>query len=232
MHADLMGAPGLERHAQQSVTRQELLDFEVRHGVARRLRVERLAEGVVAIAPDRGLDRAAPRARPSDDKRQILPRELACLHELLQPPVRIWRPGDDEQAGCVAVEPVHDARPLGLVSPFDVVREQSVHECPSRMSRRGMYHEPGRLVDHEQVLVLIRNDQIHLLRLERARPRGRRLEFELFPAFELVALRTRAPVDEHAPTAHETLRLGTRTDLGQLREEAVEALPCGLRRDV
>jgi hypothetical protein len=81
------------------------------------------------------------------------------------------------------------------------------------------------------MLVLIGNDEIHLLRLERARPWGRRLELELLPALELVALRARASVDEHAAPAQETFGNRTGPDLGQLRQEAVKPLPCRLRRD-
>src|SRR6266436_895076 len=87
MHADLMRAPGLECHAQQRMTRQQLFDLEMRHRVARRIGVERLAKCVMAIAPDRCLDRAAQRARPPDDECQVLARELSRLYELLQAPV-------------------------------------------------------------------------------------------------------------------------------------------------
>jgi hypothetical protein len=145
--------------------------------------------------------------------------------------MRLRRASDDEQAGRVTVEPVHDARPLGLVPAFDVVGEQSVHERLSRVSRCWMHHEPGRLVYDEQMLVFVWNDKVHLLRLERARTRGGRLELELLPTLELVALRACAPVEEHAASAQQTFGHGTRTDLGKLRKEAVEPLPCGLRRD-
>jgi hypothetical protein len=81
------------------------------------------------------------------------------------------------------------------------------------------------------VLVFVGNDEIHLLRLECARRCGRRLELELLPALELVALRSRAAVDEHAAAAKEPFGYRARTDLGHLRQEAVEPLACRLRRD-
>src|SRR6266851_3967723 len=146
----------------------------------------------MAIAPDRCLDRAAQRPRPPDDERQVLTHELPRLHELLQTPVRFRRPGDDEQSRGVAIEPVHDAVPFRLVSAFDVVREQAVHERAARMARRWVDDETRRLVDDEQMLVLVRDYEIHLLRLERGRARRRRLEVELLPALELVALQARA----------------------------------------
>ena len=94
-----------------------------------------------------------------------------------------------------------------------------------------MHDETRRLVDDEQMLVFIWDDEIHLLRLERARRCGRRLELELLPALELVALRPRATVDEHAAAAKEPFGHRARADLGHLRQEAVEPLACRLRRD-
>jgi hypothetical protein len=94
-----------------------------------------------------------------------------------------------------------------------------------------MHDKTRRLVDDEQMLVFVRNDEIHLLRLERARRYGRRLELELLPALELVTLRTRATVDEHATASKQPFGYRARPDLGHLRQEAVEPLACRLRRD-
>src|SRR5205814_1139509 len=112
--------PRLERDAEERVLRQQLLDLEMRDRVARRVGVERMTQGVVAVASDRSVDRAAPRAWTPGDEREVLPRERTRLHELLQPTMRLGRPGDDEQPRRVAIEPVHDAGPLGLVATLDV----------------------------------------------------------------------------------------------------------------
>ena len=77
MHADLVRSTRLERHPQERMPRQELLDLEVRHGIARRIGVERLPERVVAVSPDRRVDRASPRTRPADHKCDVLPCEPA-----------------------------------------------------------------------------------------------------------------------------------------------------------
>ena len=84
VHADLMRPARLERDPQQGVPRQELLHLEMRHRLARRISVERLPERVVPVAPHGSVDRPFPRARPSGDKRDVLPGEPARLHELLQ----------------------------------------------------------------------------------------------------------------------------------------------------
>src|SRR5689334_2831457 len=76
MNADLVRSSGLERDAQQRVSRQELHELEMRQGLARRVGVERMTLRVVSVAPDRRLDRPAPRLRPADDEPAIFAREL------------------------------------------------------------------------------------------------------------------------------------------------------------
>src|SRR5437879_296 len=62
VNADLMGPARLEPDAQERVPLEQLLELEVRHGGARRIRLERVAEPVVAVAADRRVDRPAPPA--------------------------------------------------------------------------------------------------------------------------------------------------------------------------
>ena len=81
MDADLMRAPGLEPDVEEGVPREQLDDVEMRHGVARRVRVERVPERIVAVAADRRLDPSAPRARPAADKREVVPLECAPTDE-------------------------------------------------------------------------------------------------------------------------------------------------------
>jgi hypothetical protein len=92
-----------------------------------------------------------------------------------------------------------------------------------------MDDEPRRLVDDEEVLVLVRDVQVHRLRLERRHRRLRGLELELLAAGELVALLPRASVDEDAALAQQPLGDRAGADLGQRSEEAVEP---GARRVV
>jgi len=229
--ADLMRAPRLERHAEQRVARHQLGDLEVRHCVARRVRVERMAERIVAITADRRLDRPAPRAWPADDESQVLARQAAGLHELLQPPVRLARPCDDEQPRGVAVEPVHDSGPLRLVAALHLPREQPVHERALAVPGCRMHDDARRLVDHEQVLVFVRNRELHRLRRERRHGGRRRLELELLAAGEPRALGAYLAVDEHAAVAKHSFGRRPRPDLGDTREEPVEPLAGGAVRN-
>ena len=231
MDPDLVRPPGLQRDAKQRVPRQQLLYLEVRHRLARRVRVERLPHRIATVAADRRVDRPAAGLRPADDECEVLARQRARLHQLLEPPVRLGRAGDDEQPRRVPVEAVDDPRPFRLLPALDVVGEQPVDERSLRMAGRRMDDETGRLVDDEQVLVLVRHGEVDLLRDEPARPRRGRLELELLAADEPVALRTRPPVDEHAAVLDQPLGDRPRPDLRKQREEAVEPRPASLLRD-
>ena len=55
--------------------------------------------------------------------------------EALQPPVRLLRARDHEEARGVAVEPVDDARPLGLLPARHRVAEETVDERARGMAR-------------------------------------------------------------------------------------------------
>jgi hypothetical protein len=98
------------------------------------------------------------------------------------------------------------------------------------MADRRVGYDARRLIDHEQMLVLVRNSETDVLCLERRR-RRRRLELDLLPAYEPDALLGSGAVDEHGAASQYALRCRARADLGQAGEEAVEPEPGGLARD-
>ena len=80
-----------------------------------------------------------------------------------------------------------DSRPLVLAAG-GAVREDPMDERSGRVAGRRVDDDAGRLVDDEQVLVLVWNAEIDLLRRELRRGRGR-LEFDVLPAPQAPALR-------------------------------------------
>src|SRR5919204_6316254 len=84
MHADLMRATGLEPHVKQRMLRQQLDQLEVRHRLARPVRVERLPEGIPPVASDRCFDSPATRTRLSDDESEVVTFQVAPPHHRLQ----------------------------------------------------------------------------------------------------------------------------------------------------
>src|SRR5215211_7888850 len=95
------------------------------------------------------------------------------------------------------------------------------------MSRSRMHDDARRLVDHEEVLVLVRNADGYGLVLDRGRV-GRRLEVDLLPTLEPPRLRTDEPVDVHARGDH---ALGRRAGADVLGDESIEAQAYGVIRD-
>ncbi len=146
--------------------RQELGDLEVRDRIARRLGIDRLAASIEPVAADRRLDAAPARPWSAAHQREVLALELTAAHESLETPMRLGRAGDDQEAGSLRVEPVNDARPSGLASARDLVGQESVNQRARRVARCGVHDDARRLVDHEQVRVLVRDPQRHVLRLE------------------------------------------------------------------
>ena len=111
---------------------------------------------MAAIAAERRVDRAAARGRAALHEREVLPRDRAALERRLQRAVGRLVAGDDEQAGRVAIEPVHDARPLRVLRRRRAPGER-LHERAGRVPASGMHDHAGRLVHDEQVLILVRD---------------------------------------------------------------------------
>ena len=232
MDADLVRPPRLERDAEQRVAPEQLVDLEVRHRFARRVGVERVPLRVAAVAADRRLDRALrERGRPTTSARysrvSSRTRTSSCRR----------RCASGERATTSRPEVSRSSRCTipgrsGSSPPSTSYASRPCTSVPCAWPGAGMNDEARRLVDDQQVLVLVRDGEIHRLGLERALRRGGRLELDLLAADELVALQPHAPVDEHAARSEQSLGDGARADLGQFGEEAVESPAGGVVRDV
>src|SRR5579859_322677 len=112
---------------------------------------------------------------------------------------RVVARGDD-QAARPLVEPVHDARPLLPAGgrPGAPKAEQGVDQGAAVVARRRMHDHPGRLVDHDDVLVLIHDVEVDGLGGRGAGTRGRHLELDHVAGRHVVGGARRHPVD-HDP---------------------------------
>src|SRR5205823_8327986 len=122
----------------------------------------------MAVAADRRLDTAGSRPWPASHERQVTTVEPPLANEHLKPLVSLLRAGDHEQPRGVAVETVDDPGALRHVPARDPALEQGVHESAVSVARRRMYDDSGRLVHDQEVLVLVRDSEIPLLRLQAA----------------------------------------------------------------
>ena len=127
-----------------------------------------------------------------------------------------------EQAGRVAIEPVHDPGALGILATGDAVRQQPVHERRLAQARCRVGDEAGRLVDDQQVVVLEHDVEIELDRLETGAWILERDLDQLAPA-QPQRLPCDGPVDRDPACGHVAFGRGARADLVQLGEEAIEA---------
>ena len=95
----------------------------------------------------------------------------------------------------------------------------------------GMDDDARRLVDDQEILVLVGDPQPDVLRLERPRLLGR-LELDLLAAGQPGALCRRGAVHEHLPRCEQALRLCAGANLRQPSEEAVEPETGGCFRNL
>lgn len=70
--------------------------------------------------------------------------------------------GDNQNTGCILVDPMNDPRTLlttdtGQRTPEMV--QKCVYQSAGGRSRGGVHHHPGRLVDHDQVVILEQDGQ-------------------------------------------------------------------------
>ena len=76
------------------------------------------------------------------------------------------------QAGRVLVEPVHDAGPLDPTDPRKAraaMGDQRIHQRAGAVSGRRVHHQPLRLVDHDQRVILENDVQRDVFRSRRGR---------------------------------------------------------------
>ena len=200
MDADLVRPAGLEPDAQERVALEELLELEMRHGRARRGRVEGVAEPVVAVAADRRVDRAAPRPRPAHDEREVLAGQCTAPDESLQPLVGLVRARDDEKSRGVPVEAVDDPGPV-LLPTLGACGRECLRERAARVTGCRVHDHAGGFVHDEEVLVGVGDRELGRLDVRLRLGRHRRLDLELLPTCELVALPAIRPSTSTAPAA-------------------------------
>ena len=138
---------------------------------------------------------------------------------------RVVAAREHEQPGRVAVEPVHDARALGVRPAGDAARER-LHERALARALARVDDDARRLVDHEQVLVLVGDREARRLdRRGSARARGAST-LTISPPESTWRLGFGHAVDAHQPGVDQPLRLRARA--GARGEEDVEPLARGL----
>src|SRR5580704_14703946 len=172
-HVDpnLMGPPCLKLACNQTCRAEVFLKPPMGRGVPTALPAhDRHFLPMARITADRGCDLSCTRIEGPPSKRQIFALQGAGAavvgKEFGQAPMRRVGLGDDQKSRRVLVQPVHNPRPL---DPADTrqarsaMSDQSVDQRAGRMAWRWMDNEPGRLVDHDQMLVLVDDGKLDVL---------------------------------------------------------------------
>ena len=118
------------------------------------------ALAIARMAPDRPLDRAGRGRRPAPDDRRVAALDPMDAELGREPHVGAVVLGDHHEPARVLVEAMDDARPQ---HPADArqaagaMRQERVDQRAAGMARRRMDHEAGRLVEHQEMRVLVQD---------------------------------------------------------------------------
>ena len=132
------------------------------------------ALAIPRIAPDRALDIPGGRVGQAPGQGEIGTIQVARGESRRQGGQRLLGFGDHHHAGGVLVQPVHDAGPAFAADAGQGVAamgQQRVDEGAVQVARRRMHDQPSRLVEHDQVAVLIQYGKVDRLRLGLCRHR-------------------------------------------------------------
>src|SRR5450755_3971592 len=111
MYPDLVGTPGLKLQEQQGVARVALLDAKMGARLATIDRGNGHLLTVARIATNGGVDTPLVQRDNARDQGEIAFHYLVALHLFDHSDLRMRVLRHDEQAGGVAVQPMHDAWP-------------------------------------------------------------------------------------------------------------------------
>ncbi len=156
VHADLVRAAGLELHAQQRVAAETLLDAIVRHRLPP-VAPHRHARAHRAMPAD-GLVDGGAGGGPPEAEGQIAARDLAFLQQAHQLHVHLRRARHHQQAARILVEAMNQTGARHH-RQRRIMRQQRILQGVARIAGTGMHDQAGRLVDHQQGLVLIGDAQ-------------------------------------------------------------------------
>ena len=222
--ADLVGPPGDEVQLQERPQREALADA-VSGGRRAPVRHDGHPRAVVRVAADGRLDPPHGRRRCAGHEGQVGLLDPAGLELGHQGGLGAIVLGDHQQAAGVAVQAVHDA---GAGDPGDApvdgagAPQQGVDERAGGMAGAGVRDQAGRLVDHQQVLVLVHDGQVDGLAEQVGRQGRRDLQADGGARGEDRVGAQRAAIARDVPGRDQALDVRP-AQAGGVRHEAVRA---------
>ena len=179
-------------------------------------RRHRHALAVHRVATNRRVHRST-RHRHAVDHRQILPRDGSRLHLRDQRGVRSRAARHHQQATGVLIQAMHQTG-ARQCRQFRRAMQQGIDQRAIAMAGGRMRHQPGRFVNHQQIVIFVQYDQRNRLR----QSRGFDLELQIaahgFPAGDRVARPTNDAVHPQLARLEPLLQTTARIGRQQLRQ--------------
>ncbi len=164
MHADLVRASGVNGHLAKRQAWHLERAGDSGNGFPRASRPRGHLLPMDRIAADGGIDTPAGR-HGAPHERDVFLLDLAILELPRQFLVRGIVLRDDHHAGRAAIEPVDDSRPQHAADAAEVgdVMQQRIDERAGGVTRAGMHDHARRLVDDDDVGILVKDLERHRL---------------------------------------------------------------------
>ncbi len=226
---DLVRPAGVQRHVHERRTRPRIrsaprkrLEGPPRGDGAPRVGPARRVTG--PVAPVAAVRRVEPplRRERAVAERDVRLLDRAALPLRLEGGERRLGPRDDEAPRGLPVEPVNEPEPRQRGPRAEPVQERVHHRRVRRAARRVDDH-PGRLVEDDEVPVLVEDRQREVLRDRPGRLRRRHLDLERVPGAQPHRGLRRPARDARVARLDEPLHARAREVGGEPRERDVEA---------
>jgi hypothetical protein len=208
LHANLVRAAGVELHVHEGRPREALQALEHQAGAARGDQAGGEPDAVARVTAVGGVESAA-RGRRAVHEGGIALLDEAGLERRLQGHQRRLVLRDHQYAAGVLVEAVDDPW-SNLAADGREVRtavQERVDECPGDQRAGRVHHHPGRLVDDDDVVVLVEDVQRKGLGDGAGRARRPRRQVEQVALVQLARGFGAGAVDEHGALLDQPLQL-------------------------
>src|SRR5262249_11198675 len=223
MHADLVHTAGGNGDVQERDAMQVLGLRDSRHRAAGPSRPGRHLLAIAGIAPDRRVD-APSLLHESPDERDVFLLDFAILElpgELVMRRVVFC---SDHDAGGAPIQSVHDPGSEFAADTAEIVHvvQQRVDDRAAAVTRPGVHHHAGGLVDHHDVGVLVKDRQREIFG-DSSRFQGRgEFDLECLSGLDGRARADDADRTDDVPVFDELLNLRARSVRQRARQEGIE----------
>jgi hypothetical protein len=230
MDTDLVGPSGLQTRLTQGNSGPLFEHANVRHRLTSgALTDDRHAQSVPTMTGDRTID-AKRRRRSAVDQDKIPTLDASLAQHALKAPVDLLRARDHHEPTRVAIEPVDDPWTSRVVTSRRGHCQQAVHERPRSVPPRRMDNQARRLVDDDQILILVGEPEGDArIRLEFAAQRRSGLHANRCTGDEGITLARRLPIDLDPPITDQALSFRAASDLRDSPEHRINPLPHRVR---